>query len=565
MGVTLRDVLGSDALAGAGANVLAGSDHLDRPVRWVHVAELPDIAHLLSGGELLLTTGLGIGETAALQRRYVRELAGAGVAGLVVELGRRFAELPREMVDEAERRGLPLVALEHETRYVELTETVHRAIISHQHELLSRAERVSRQLTELILSGADVGRVVQELGSIFGCTVVLEDATRRVVEVAAIGAGAEGALGEWEAHSAHGHEEAALGGVQEAAGDERCLFVGIWLRHQLWGRLHVLPDRAGLDEIGELLVDRAGAALGLALLSDRDAAHLADRAGNALVGDLLAGRLPSGGELMARARSLGVDLGRGRLAALALESTGGHERSARRAVTEEDRLAARLAVAEDLRRAAGERGCAALVGLDGDRILGLVAVPGRRPIAVVLEAVVGAVAERTAARDPSLELVAGASGELDGDSLRQGLDEAVSALAFGRRRGPSGQSLHHFGELGTYQLLLPLARGPELSRFVDTELRPLLAHDAGRKSKLLPTLEAYLAHAGRKSETIQALGIQRRTLYARLDRISAILRQDLDDQDTRTRLSLALQAMDLLGSLGDRRAAGEPGPALATR
>ncbi|HET9093111.1 MAG TPA: PucR family transcriptional regulator [Acidimicrobiales bacterium] len=564
MAVTLRDVLASETLAGAGASVLAGRDRLDRPVRWVHVAELPDIAHLLSGGELLLTTGIGIGETAALQRRYVRELAGAGVAGLVVELGRRFAELPRAMVDEAERRGLPLVALERETRYVELTETVHRAIISHQHELLSRAERVSRQLTELILSGADVGRVVQELGSIFGCTVVLEDAARRVVEVAP-GGGTGGALEEWEAHSAHGHEEAALGGVQEAAGDERCLFVGIWLRHQPWGRLHVLPAEGALDEIAELLVDRAGAALGLALLSDRDAAHLADRAGSALVGDLLAGRLASGGELMRRARSLGVDLGRGRLAAVALESTGGDERSTRRAVTEEDRLTARLALADDLRRAAAERGCPALVGLDGDRVLGLVAIPGRRPAAVVLEAVVAAAAERTAARDPALELVAGASGELDGDSLRQGLDEAVSALAFGRRRGDRGRLLHHFGELGAYQLLLPLAHGPELARFVDTELRPLLAHDTGRKAKLLPTLEAYLAHAGRKSETIRALGIQRRTLYARLDRIAAILRQDLDDQDTRTRLSLALQAMDLLESLGDRRGAGETDPVAASR
>ena len=36
----------------------AGGDLLDRPVRWVHAGEAPNIAALLKGGELLLTTGL---------------------------------------------------------------------------------------------------------------------------------------------------------------------------------------------------------------------------------------------------------------------------------------------------------------------------------------------------------------------------------------------------------------------------------------------------------------------------------------------------------------------------
>ena len=37
---------------------LGGAGGLDKPVRWVHVSELLDISGLLSGGELVLTTGL---------------------------------------------------------------------------------------------------------------------------------------------------------------------------------------------------------------------------------------------------------------------------------------------------------------------------------------------------------------------------------------------------------------------------------------------------------------------------------------------------------------------------
>ena len=49
--------------------VYAGHENLGRPVRWVHPVEIPDIAKFLTGGELLLTAGLGLGRTAATQRR----------------------------------------------------------------------------------------------------------------------------------------------------------------------------------------------------------------------------------------------------------------------------------------------------------------------------------------------------------------------------------------------------------------------------------------------------------------------------------------------------------------
>src|ERR1700722_13273296 len=62
----------------------------------------------------------------------------------------------------------------------------------------------------------------------------------------------------------------------------------------------------------------------------------------------------------------------------------------------------------------------------------------------------------------------------------------------------------------------------------------------------MPTLRAYLDHAAHKARTVQALRVQRRTLYAWRPRIEAILGRDLDTQDTPTRLTLAIQAPDLL-------------------
>ena len=81
-----------------------GADRLGTPVRWVHAIELTDVARLLRGGELVLSTGIALPDDERLLAAYVAELADVGVAGLAVELGRRYAgSLPAALVAAAAR------------------------------------------------------------------------------------------------------------------------------------------------------------------------------------------------------------------------------------------------------------------------------------------------------------------------------------------------------------------------------------------------------------------------------------------------------------------------------
>ena len=50
---TLNDLLGLDVIRRGSPQVVAGSGGLEARVRWVHVLELADAAHLLQGGELV--------------------------------------------------------------------------------------------------------------------------------------------------------------------------------------------------------------------------------------------------------------------------------------------------------------------------------------------------------------------------------------------------------------------------------------------------------------------------------------------------------------------------------
>ncbi len=143
MPLTLREVLDLDVVRRGAPFVVAGAARLDVPVRWVHAVEQTDIGRLLRGGELVLSTGIALPDSAVGLAEYVGALADVGVAGLAVELGRRYtAALPPALVTAAEARSLPLVELRREVAFIEITEAVHARIIDEL--LISRAAATLR-------------------------------------------------------------------------------------------------------------------------------------------------------------------------------------------------------------------------------------------------------------------------------------------------------------------------------------------------------------------------------------------------------------------------------------
>ncbi|SHG97599.1 Sugar diacid utilization regulator [Jatrophihabitans endophyticus] len=147
---TLREVLDLRPLRDGEPIVRAGRSRLDAPVRWVHVSEIGDIGNLLEGGELILSTGVALPESAAALARFVTDLAGAGVCGIVVELGRRFhRSLPAALVDAAHRAELPLVELHRETPFVAVTQAVHTLILAARMRELEASDERQRHRTLL--------------------------------------------------------------------------------------------------------------------------------------------------------------------------------------------------------------------------------------------------------------------------------------------------------------------------------------------------------------------------------------------------------------------------------
>jgi purine catabolism regulator len=125
---TLRDILALPAFAGA--ELLSGQSRLDEPVTWVHVSELMDAWRFLSGGEVVVSTGLELSRVDPEAREaYVRSLAEAGAQGLVLELVQWFQDVPAEMLEAARLMEFPVVVFREEIRFADLTKAAHEAIL----------------------------------------------------------------------------------------------------------------------------------------------------------------------------------------------------------------------------------------------------------------------------------------------------------------------------------------------------------------------------------------------------------------------------------------------------
>src|SRR5688500_1786761 len=151
--LTVSDVASLDGLS---LSVAAGSAGLANEIRWLHVSELPDPTSWLEGGELLLTTGLGVGEQPETQRAYVRRLAEHGLAGLGLGVGFGFPEVPAALAEEANGLGFPVLAVPYDTPFIAITKAAFAHLANEELERQTQALEVNERLSQAVLDGRGV-------------------------------------------------------------------------------------------------------------------------------------------------------------------------------------------------------------------------------------------------------------------------------------------------------------------------------------------------------------------------------------------------------------------------
>jgi len=506
--ITVRELIERPDLK---TRLIAGAAGLDRFVTWAHVCELEDPTAWLTGGELVMTVGIGLPRDPAGQVAYVERLARAELAGLMICEGMKAPPLSPEMLAAADRLALPVMLTAYEVPFVAVSRVVADANLQEEHARLRQAVQVY-EVARLVVHGELTdAELIGRLERIVGAQLVVVDPQldrallpsdrstddqfllplRRAVE--------RYPPGQLPAVLQLG--EVAPGTIALPVPTRRPAFLVVAPR-----RVRLLRDIVTLRHVATVLA--------LALERERAERERRYRFGSELFAQLADRRLPAdlAGELLRGEQGFPEPP----YAVVAFPA-------ATLALPEfQDALATLGVTHAALRR-------------DGMVFLLVPEQPG------VLEAV---------------QRASGGIGFGVSQSVRSParIPEAMLEARWALERATGSGMIVRYGErtLGARHWPLSVEAAQEL---VDRVVGPLLAHDERHGTRLVRTLALFLQHDGSWSETARALGVHRQTLIYRVRRIEQLTGLRVDRVSDLATLYLAMEAARALG----RIAPAEPG------
>jgi len=544
-GLSLAAVLELDSLRGA--RVLAGHAGLGRLVSSLNVMEVPDILPWVKPQELLLTTGYPLRGVPHSLPVLVGELAARGLAGMAVKLGRYLEELPASMLEEADRVGLPVIALPDDVGFDEIITQVLTEVLNRQAAMLARAEDAHRALVQIVLTGGGLDRLCEELVGIFGGAAMVTTADGRVL--ASAGHGEQDLEQAWTLDcfdpSGRFRVENEPVGVRTGGGlrTQRAVvrIVAGALDH---GRLVAFSSSREMTAEDVHILERAATVAALAITKTQAVSAVESKYQADFLRDALAGRAGNAERVTAHADSLGWDIGRRMVVVVAETDPPATRKGLGR--DELRSLQDRFATAwQQVVRVRDER--APVVGFSQE-VVSVLGVPQdadsedvTRLVREIVRVVSGDGGGGRRSFSTGISRPIASAGELP-----QAYEQALKAVSVGRQmNGPS--ALTHFDGLGIFRLLSLVPDTAELRSFVAEALGELVANDTPENADLRTTLSVLLDTNLNVAETARILHFHYNTLRYRIVKLERMLGPFTSDPNLRLTLSLALQVVQMRG------------------
>ena len=544
--LTVKEALELDVLHDV--KVVAGADGLDRQIRWCHIIDNPEIVRWIHGGELLLTTGYAWPEAEQTSRRTIRALNGKRLAAILFDPGPFLGQIPANVVEEAARLQLPVLAAPRKLRFADVTEAVGRELIRRQYEIIERADRYHRQITAAAVEARDLNDIARTVCGLTGRSVTIEDAEFHVLAHAECGEG----HGRPPAGTALPGDPPFLPGnpdgrhprerLRHADGAVRLdgrVACAIRAGTELLGYLWILEGEPPLGDLELRVAEHGSMVAALHILRQRSQAAVEARIGHTVVDALIRGDVPEE-DLIERARLLGFDPD-GDYVVMMVSLMDRAGRSRKWPLTSRDEYYRREHAAQVLRRLLGQERLPILCTYALNRIVCLLSVHRMPDEPEWLRRFARLLRDQLGEADgvaPVLVTVGTAHAGLSG--VAKGYWESDRALGLAK----DSDGILFFEDLTLAHLLAQISDTASLAAMYARTLGPVLAGPKGRG--LRETLWALVDAGFNKEAAAAAVGIHRNSMRARLERVQTLLCRSLDDPTVRRDLAVIKEIEHLL-------------------
>ncbi|MFC5531393.1 PucR family transcriptional regulator [Cohnella yongneupensis] len=531
---TVKELLGIPLLKEA--KLVAGQAGQYRAITRVNVMEVPDIITWVRPGEFLMTTGYPFREEPERFLQLIPELAKRGVTALGIKTKRFFEEVPKELLEEADKLGFALIDLPPDIVFSDLVRACMERVLAQETSQLSELQNRIQSMTRLLLEGSGLYAFLDAMEDMLGNPVIVVREQEK----------------PWLSSSMRGAEPTEIWPILQSLSFRqigRGLNSGFTLLQNAY-RAYVspIPSRKmkqaclvllergkDISPLDALSVDRLSALAGLELANVEAVREVEGKYLDQFMQDWLSGKIVSDADWKLRADVCGCSIPEGsRMCAVMV---GWHQKEPSQ---EKLREITRRLRSERLRTVDGM--LAAPIGND----LALVLPLGRSALAEgsgveAFEQLLGKLlAElRPMLGDRDLRLYTGRIIDRY-DGLHGSWSQAKRARQVAEVCGLPGEVVS-YDRLGIYSLLYLIPAGEERDQFLMRFAAPLQQADRKGGGRLVETLEMFFRCNGNIKLTSEKLYAHYNTIVYRLEKIQAILGVSLDDPEDRLQLHLALK------------------------
>src|SRR5690625_2729556 len=179
--ITVEEAMGTKAFEEA--KVVGGSSGLTRNISQVTVAEVPDAANWLQGGEIVCTTAYFISKEVKYQINWIESLSFNGAVALAIKTDRFLGTIPESIIDVANKLNFPVIEMPPATTWPAVIESIMNPLMYKQIRDLKRAEEIHNKLTSLVLEDESVKIIADEISALVENPIIIEDARLNLIAV----------------------------------------------------------------------------------------------------------------------------------------------------------------------------------------------------------------------------------------------------------------------------------------------------------------------------------------------------------------------------------------------
>jgi PucR family transcriptional regulator, purine catabolism regulatory protein len=551
-----------DLLRDLDVHLLAGQRSLHLPVRWVHISELLDPTPWLSGGELLLTTGMQL-DGPGHQREFVARLADHQLAGLGFGTGFMHASVPEPLLEVAAEREFPVFEVPYEVPFIAITEAAFTQLVNEQYAVLRRALAAQERLERIVLSERGLDALVGALATLIGAAVIVFDsrgeplqqhAFRRALEPHVVSLLQSDVRDRARRREGRAFMPSMLDGNQglalPVAADGAPVSAGGGPARPPEAWLVAIKDAGPLSDFDRLTLHQAVTIVALELLRARVAGDTERRLAGDVLDAIVRGEL-AGPELSRRLGPFGLS---DRVAAVALKRATDGRGSPDGALEAALWSALRDEAVPALVASVGPLACALIRGGGdeeqlalGERLAVLAATVLQDEVWVGIGRAVAGVDARRSFHEARCALEALTLGVAASSSAEESGSLGVNgSRSAGSRSGSPRPRVATYKDLGSFELLLSLQDDEALRLFCDSILGPIEASEGPYGGELMRSLEAFIEENGQWERAARRLYCHRHTLRYRIRRVEELTGRNLSSARDRIEFWLALRGRQLV-------------------